>query len=109
MYLKPLILLILQFIMRYECSESDSVHRSTAVPVISVSMNTDPKNYVPRLIRSIDHEVGLFVLQVGNKDPKIVENIINNTVLAVNRNTFIKSYQIKTLNYNPGQYDIIYH
>ena len=38
------------------------------IPLMSVSMNVDPKNYVARLIKSIDFPVKRILVQIGAPD-----------------------------------------
>ena len=56
---------------------SSGRHRRPAapVPLISVSLNVDSKNYLPRLLRSIDHPVDRVVVQVGNSESAVVADV----------------------------------
>ena len=76
------------------------------VPILSVSLNADPKNYISRLIRSIDHDVQLFVLQIGNKDPEVVKNITINAEEILSKTRFVHNFKITKLPYNPGESDV---
>jgi len=44
-------------------SNQSSFH--SFVPLISVSLNVDPKNYIGRLIQSFDFPVHRLILQIG--------------------------------------------
>ena len=73
------------------------------VPLLSVSMNTDPNNYVHRLIMSVDYEVSQFVVQIGHVDRAIVEAIAGKARAAFEKQAhLIKSYEIIELSSNPG-------
>ena len=71
LYVKTLFLLLV--------SASDSASRKGTrrnyVPLISVSLNVDAKNYLPRLLQSIDYPVGKVIIQVGNADPLVIADI----------------------------------
>ena len=49
--------------------------RRNYVPLISVSLNVDTKNYLPRLLQSIDYPVEKVIIQVGNADPIVIADI----------------------------------
>lgn len=48
------------------------------IPLLSVSLNTDYKGYLPRLLDSIDYPVRSIIVQIGNEDRAIREEIISN-------------------------------
>ena len=56
-------------------SASRKVTRRNYVPLISVSLNVDTKNYLPRLLQSIDYPVEKVIIQVGNADPIVIADI----------------------------------
>lgn len=52
----------------------------TPIPLLSVSLNADAKNYLPRLLLSIDYPVRSIIIQIGNSDESIREGMIQNAV-----------------------------
>jgi hypothetical protein len=72
------------------------------VPIISVSMNVDPKSYTQRLLRSIDYPVGLVVVQIGNADAAVVSAIVASLNSTLHANENILSSSIVTVRQNPG-------
>jgi len=92
-------------------------------------MNVDPKNYVARLIKSIDFPVKRILVQIGapdefrnilfhltsttvllstvyslgNKDYKIVRKIVKAVKEAMSENSlYVTSIEFNLLDYNPG-------
>lgn len=72
------------------------------IPLISVSMNTDVRNYTIRMIKSIDYPVNHLVIQVGNSDKSIVDKIVRGLKEHELVNGNVKRMSINTLPYNPG-------
>lgn len=72
------------------------------VPLISVSLNTDPKNYLSRLLRSIDYPVNFIQIQIGNTDSKIVIEILSKEREAQIGNANIMQLNFTVLDHNPG-------
>lgn len=50
----------------------------TPIPLLSVSLNTDSKNYLARLLDSVDYPVRSIIVQIGNNNRTIREEIIGN-------------------------------
>ena len=73
-----------------------------SVPVLSVSLNTDPKNYTSRLIRSIDYPVDKLFVQIGNADKNVVNMLFHSTNASASLNPMVRDFIIVTLPYNPG-------
>lgn len=48
------------------------------IPLLSVSLTTDSKNYLARLLDSIDYPVRSIIVQIGNNNRTIREEIISN-------------------------------
>ncbi len=72
------------------------------VPIISVSMNNDPKNYTQRLLRSIDFPVGVVAVQIGSSDPEVVSAIIGSLNSTLHNNQNIRNTDITVVSHNPG-------
>lgn len=98
------------------------------IPLLSVSMNVDPKNYIARLIKSIDFPVqrlivqigvcicihktfllspfynpALFISNLGNKDHKVVRKIVKSIKEAMSENALhVTSVEFNLLDFNPG-------
>jgi hypothetical protein len=98
------------------------------IPLLSVSMNVDPKNYIARLIKSIDfpvqrllvqigvcmlltytyispafYNLALFISFLGNKDHKVVRKIVKSIKEAMSENTLhVTSVEFNLLDFNPG-------
>jgi GT2 family glycosyltransferase len=89
----------------------DSVSRATSmayvnlenapIPMISVSLNMDKHRYLPRLLKSIDYPVDMICIQIGNSDPLIVQQIIEDVQFTRIANPKL-NIQISTLDINPG-------
>ena len=47
---------------------TDSTQSVQPVPLISVSLHDDQRDYLPRLLRSIDYVVNRVIIQIGNED-----------------------------------------
>jgi hypothetical protein len=41
-------------------------HHASYIPLLSTSLNVDPKGYIERLIKSIDFPIHRMVLQIGS-------------------------------------------
>ena len=95
------------------------------IPLLSVSMNVDPKNYIARLIKSIDFPVQRLIVQIGvctysqyispfynlallisylgNKDHKVVRKIVKSIKEAMSENALhVTSVEFNLLDFNPG-------
>jgi hypothetical protein len=48
-----------------------------SVPLLSVSMNADTYNYLPRLLCSIDYPIDNIIIQIGNNNSTLRQTIIN--------------------------------
>lgn len=48
------------------------------IPLLSVSLNADSKNYLARLLDSIDYPVRSIIVQIGNDDSTVRARIIGN-------------------------------
>lgn len=53
-------------------------HNRTAksIPILSISINSDNKHYISRLLLSIDHPIDLILIQIGNSDKPTISRII---------------------------------
>eukprot|EP01035_Chromulina_nebulosa_P023083 gene23083-29909_t len=66
-------------------------------------MNVDPKNYIARLIKSIDFPVQRLIVQIGNKDHKVVRKIVKSIKEAMSENALhVTSVEFNLLDFNPG-------
>ncbi len=86
-------------------SSIDENHRTKhtlPVPIISVSFNSDPKNYTLRLMRSIDYPVKVLAIQIGNFDVDIVNKINASLHAHMFDNKLIGEVRVSCLDYNPG-------
>lgn len=72
------------------------------VPLISISINTDPKNYLSRLIRSIDYPVEYLHIQIGNTDTTVIDDILRKIGPVESNNSYILRCNHTIINYNPG-------
>jgi GT2 family glycosyltransferase len=79
-----------------------NVLNRAVVPILSVSMNVDPKSYTQRLLRSIDFPVGLVIVQIGNADSTVVSAIIASLNSTLHTNENILSSRLTVLPHNPG-------
>lgn len=77
-------------------------HRRTSVPLISVSLNVDGNNYLPRLLQSIDYPVDRVVIQVGNSDPKVIADIQRKVLNASLNLPHLKVNLSSIMAVNPG-------
>jgi hypothetical protein len=50
----------------------------TPIPLLSVSLNADSKNYLARLLDSIDYPVRSIIVQIGNDNSTLRAEIIGN-------------------------------
>ncbi len=75
---------------------------NTPIPIISVSMNSDLRNYTVRLMKSIDFPVTQLSIQIGNSDLRTVESILAGINAHKLENSYIGSVKVVCLNYNPG-------
>jgi hypothetical protein len=48
-----------------------------SVPLLSVSMNADTYNYLPRLLCSIDYPIDKIIIQIGNSNSTLRQTIIS--------------------------------
>ena len=107
-------------------SSNHSIHIANhgQIPLLSVSMNVDPKNYIARLIKSIDIPVQRLLVQIGttvfnmsllllksssfynclgNKDHKVVRKIVKSVKEAMSENSlYVTSVEFNLLDFNPG-------
>ena len=74
---------------------------SPSIPLLSVSLHNDPHNYLPRLLRSIDHDVNQIIIQVGNEDATVVKTI-QQKVLDVMKDLPHLNISIIIKDVNPG-------
>jgi GT2 family glycosyltransferase len=74
---------------------------SKAIPLLSISLNDDSRNFLGRLIRSIDYPINEVYIQIGNEDPLIRADLVSKIQLAKldKPNLNIK---VTVLNENPG-------
>ena len=98
----PLLLLICIFWTLHSKVHVHEQQIDHSVPILSISINTDPKNYLARLIRSIDCPDNLLQIQIGNTDPNVINSILAKIIEAERNNTNILQVNHTILNYNPG-------
>jgi hypothetical protein len=80
-----------------------SSQNNNSIPIISVSLHFDPKDYITRLINSIDHPVDKLLIQVGNSNLSMVKDITDKINLAKkNTKQYITNLEITIQNFNPG-------
>lgn len=84
-------------------SKTDPTTLVEAIPVLSVSFNYDPTNYIGKLIQSIDFPVRHLVLQLGNKNSLLTDEMLSNVHKAIaNNSQHVIHSDITTLTHNPG-------
>jgi hypothetical protein len=88
---------------RSTISERNAEVSIVPIPLVTVSLNIDPNNYVARMIRSIDYPISKFIVQVGNVDARFIKSV-KKSIDDVFRNhtSSIQSFEFVTQNYNPG-------
>lgn len=53
-----------------------------AIPLLSISLNDDSRNFLGRLIRSIDYPIDEVCIQIGNADPLIRTDLVSKIQVA---------------------------
>lgn len=96
------LLFILVFLASCEQQHHNNHGSHHGFPLISVSLNYDPTNYLSKLIASIDYPVKRFVVQIGNTHANITKEIAQQVSVAVSSNPLIRHSHIVELTHNPG-------
>lgn len=75
-----------------------------AIPVLSVSLNSDRNHYVSRMLKSIDHPIERIVIQFGNDDSNSVRDFVNEIQQLTSNATEsrLRNVTISTIRSNPG-------
>ena len=91
------------------CSSKDRTtllkYRTPAeIPLLSVSLAVDPKNWLQRMLESVDTHVGRILVQIGNEDSDIVEGIMKQIKNAWDKNREYLDCKMEVihLDVNPG-------
>lgn len=75
-------------------SDEGSIQRIRPIPLLSVSLTTDSKQYLPRLLSSIDYPVSRINILIGNSDANIRESVMQS---IKNASSHVSNLEITTM------------
>lgn len=84
---------------------STGYHQEQAIPLLSVTINNDPKRYLLRMLKSIDYPIDLIQITIGNQNATLVDRIVKDIKRGemIVRKKFRRTHvKIKLLKINPG-------
>lgn len=84
---------------------STGYHQEQAIPLLSVTINNDPKRYLLRMLKSIDYPIDMIQITIGNRNQTLIDRIVKDIKRGelIVRKKFRKTHiKINVMDVNPG-------